>query len=84
MIALPSDVSRANSDVQVAYQELLSAMVALFEQSLGAATDGARTKALAMAATCVGGMVLARTLPDSTLASEVQSAARQGAEAMLN
>ncbi len=84
MIALPSDVARANTDVQAAYQDLLEAMVSLFEQSQGSASETSRTKALAMAATCVGGMILARTLPDSALASEVQSAARQSAEAMLN
>lgn len=80
MIALPSDVARAGVGVQVAYQRLLEAMVYLFECSMSQHTaalePGAkRQKALAMAALCVGGMVLARTLPDSALAEEVQKAA---------
>lgn len=79
MIALPSDIARSNPDVQGAYQELLSAMVWLFETNLKAAGDDARDKALSMAALCVGGMVLARTLPDSTLANEVRAAARSAA-----
>lgn len=84
MIALPSDVARANAEVQHAYQGLLEAMVSLFEQSLGSDSTSSRGKALAMAATCVGGMILARTLPDSALAKEVQLAARESAEAMLD
>ncbi len=83
MIALPSDVGRAHAEVKIAYQGLLEAMVSLFEQSLAPSTAN-RTKALAMAATCVGGMILARTLPDSELAKEVQSAARHSAEALLS
>lgn len=74
MIALPSDVARANPEVQASYQELLQAMVCLFENSLGDGVDS-RPKALSLAALCVGGMVLARTLPDSRLAEEVRLAA---------
>jgi len=74
MIALPSDVARANPDVQASYQELLDAMVGLFENSLKARKD-ARQHALSLAALCVGGMVLARSIPDSGLADEVRTAA---------
>lgn len=74
MIALPSDVARANPEVQTSYQDLLQAMVGLFENSLEHSND-ARRKALSVAALCVGGMVLARTLPDSDLAEEVRQAA---------
>lgn len=38
-----------------------------------------RAAALAQVALCVGGMVLARTLPDSSLANEVRQAARAAA-----
>ncbi len=77
MIALPSDVARASADVQEAYQELLSAMVWLFEESVGS-----RQKALSMAALCIGGMVLARTLPSSELGQEVREAALEAARAV--
>lgn len=75
MIALPSDVARASTEVQGAYQDLLTAMVWLFENSLAGRRQDRRTRALSMAALCIGGMVLARTLPDSALANEVRSAA---------
>ena len=79
MIALPSDVARANPDVQASYMQLLQAMVGLFENSLEGQSD-ARQKALSVAAICVGGMVLARTLPDSDLAEEVRQAAHHAAK----
>ncbi|WP_223787358.1 TetR/AcrR family transcriptional regulator [Marinicella meishanensis] len=87
MIALPSDVARASTEVQQAYQRLLEAMVFLFEHSLSQQTKtpeaaANRQQALALAALCVGGMVLARTLPDSALAEEVQQAAHLMATTM--
>ena len=82
MIALPSDVARANPQVRVAYQELLTAMVSLFETSIDSTTGPAREKALSLAALCVGGMILARTLPDSMLAEEVRQAAFKTAQGM--
>jgi len=75
MIALPSDVARANPQVQGAYQELLTAMVSLFEGSVLDDTEQSRQRALSLAALCVGGMILARTLPSSELANEVREAA---------
>jgi len=81
MIALPSDVARANPEVQASYQHLLQAMVSLFENSLED-HDQAREDALTLAALCVGGMILARTLPDSALAEEVRSAALKAANDM--
>ncbi|MFC3192877.1 TetR/AcrR family transcriptional regulator [Marinicella sediminis] len=82
MIALPSDVARSQPEVKAAYQKLLEGMVFLFESSLSqqvmtAGGGSPRNKALSLAALCVGGMILARTLPDSELAEEVQLAAHQ-------
>jgi AcrR family transcriptional regulator len=86
MIALPSDVARAGSEVRASYETLLRAMVGLFEQSLHASgvrgPKKRRQRALSLGALCVGGMVLARTLPDSALADEVRSAAQATAEAL--
>ncbi len=79
MIALPSDIARASSEVRSSYQELLEAMVWLFETSIKKQEEKARQKALTLAALCVGGMILARTLPDSTLAEEVRAAAKLSA-----
>lgn len=79
MIALPSDIARSNPKVQAAYQLLLEGMVGLFENSLRGRSSKKRQDALALAASCVGGMVLARTLPDSDLAGEARSAAHRHA-----
>ena len=75
MIALPSDIARGAPEVQNAYQQLLAGMVALFENSLPGPGPAARKKALVLAALSVGGMVLARTLPNSKLAENIRSAA---------
>ena len=83
MIALPSDVGRAGKDVQAAYETLLRAMVGIFEQSLRGRRRDARNRSLALAALCVGGMVLARTLPSAELAEEVRAAARQLADRLV-
>lgn len=75
MIALPSDVARGTPEIQKAYQDLLTSMVWLFETSQPNESDKKRHRALAMAALCVGGMVLARSVPDGALANEVRAAA---------
>ena len=80
MIALPSDVARSKPEVQTAYQELLTAMVGLFETSLKEHDKDAHRSALVLAALCVGGMVLARTLPNSDLAEEIRNAAHDEAQ----
>ena len=83
MIALPSDVARANPDVQASYQILLEAMVGLFSVGLKNHTEDVRQKALSLAALSVGGMVLARTLPDSELAQEILQAAMTSADEII-
>ncbi|WP_068873946.1 MULTISPECIES: TetR/AcrR family transcriptional regulator [unclassified Phenylobacterium] len=75
MIALPSDVGRAGPAVREAYKYLLEAMVGLYERALPSGTMDRRTTALALAALSVGGMVLARTLPENELVGEVRDAA---------
>ncbi|EPX80332.1 TetR/AcrR family transcriptional regulator [Litoreibacter arenae] len=50
MIALPSDVARASSEVQEAFQQLLTATVWLFETNMSAETEDTRRDALSMAA----------------------------------
>ncbi len=84
MIALPSDIARAAPEVRAAYQTLLEAMVALFERSLTGHASKRRQDALTLAALCVGGMVLARTLPSSELARAVREAAHRHGGSMLS
>ncbi len=83
MIALPSDIARSNPQVQTSYSELLQAMVGLFENGIGKRGREARQQALSMAALCVGGMVIAKSLPDSELAEEVRDAAQSFALSQL-
>jgi TetR/AcrR family transcriptional repressor of nem operon len=76
MIALPSDVARAGPALRRTYEMLLSGMIGVFERGVDPADGDARQAALAIAALCVGGMVLARTVEDSALATEIREAAR--------
>jgi len=79
MIALPSDVARANPAVRDSYLHLLDGMVGLFEHCLADRQGEARKQALSLAVSCVGAMVLARTLPDSALAKEIREVALENA-----
>ncbi len=77
MIALPSDIARARGDVRLSYQKLLEAMSGLLQKSLELNGTGGRKEALSLTALCIGGMVVARSLPDDALAAEVRNAALQ-------
>lgn len=76
MIALPSDVARASPDVKRSYEYLLEAMAGLFQHNLDTEAKDSEETALALAALCVGGMVLARTLENKELAEKVTNASR--------
>ena len=85
LIALPSDVARASPRVKQAYGQLLEGMAGIFADSL--VTDGspgARQRGLALAALCVGGMVLARTIEDEPLRRELREAAHGTALELVN
>jgi TetR/AcrR family transcriptional regulator, transcriptional repressor for nem operon len=62
--------------VKLAFESVLKVLIDIFEQGLGRQGDPARQRALAIAALCVGGMVLARTIEDRALADELRAAAR--------
>ncbi len=75
MIALPSDVARSNENAKRAYQTVFEAMVALLERGSAQKGRASRTSALAIAALCVGGMVIARASEGRALATELRKAA---------
>lgn len=77
LIALPSDAARAGPTVRRTYQMLLGRMLGMFERGVDPADGDARQAAMAIAALCVGGMVLARTIEDDALAAEIREAARR-------
>jgi len=83
MIALPSDVARADKGAQESFQQLLNAMVWLFEVNMADDVNDKKQEAHAIAALCIGGMVLAKALPDSTLAEDVRSAAHLAASGIF-
>lgn len=75
MVALPSDVARSRKNVKQAYETVFTAMVSLLERSVADKDRPRRTtKARAIAALCVGGMVAARSLADRALADELRDA----------
>lgn len=76
LMALPSDVAHAGSAAKAAYQQVLESMVGFFEMNLTPKHGiSARQQGLALTATCVGAMVLARTIDDTNLSDEVRKAA---------
>ena len=76
MIGLPNDVSRTDRAVRQAFESALELMIQSFEQAANGNADARRDHALAMAALCVGGMVLSRSIDDRKLANELRGAAK--------
>ena len=72
MVALPSDVARSGKSVQVAFETAFKAMVKILEQGSTNAGHSPRVVAQAVAALCVGGMVIARAIADRELADELR------------
>ncbi len=90
MIGLATDVARGGAAAKAAYRQVLGMMVAIFAENLGedALAPGNhppgqdRERALAVAALCVGGMVLARAVDDAGTADELRAAAHRYASAL--
>lgn len=81
LIGLPSDVERSGAEVKAAYQEVLETLLGRLQADLGG--SGARERALAIVALCVGGMVTARCVNDPELALALREAAYRQAQSML-
>jgi TetR/AcrR family transcriptional regulator, transcriptional repressor for nem operon len=76
MIGLPNDISRTDRAVRQAFEAALKLMIQSFEQAANGNTEARRANALAIAALCVGGMVLSRSIDDRKLADELRGAAK--------
>ena len=74
MVALPTDVARSNVRAKRAFETVFKAMVDVLRRSLRDKTRHRRLTAEAIAALCIGGMVVARTMVDCTLADELREA----------
>jgi TetR/AcrR family transcriptional repressor of nem operon len=76
MIALPSDVQRANPAVQRAFAQVLEMMAGAFAANLPAGDGTQRERALALVALAVGAMNLSRAVGDKRLAAEIRRSAQ--------
>jgi hypothetical protein len=71
MVALPSDVARSGASAKRAFETVFNAMVSTLERGLKGDGHPPRTMAQAIAALCVGGMVLARAIGNRKAANEL-------------
>ncbi|HEY1806514.1 MAG TPA: TetR/AcrR family transcriptional regulator [Terracidiphilus sp.] len=74
MVALPTDVTRSGTKARCAFETVFSAMVSLLERSVRGKTRNRHAVAQAMAALCVGGMVVARAMEDRAAADSLRDA----------
>ena len=74
MVALPSYVARSGENVKRAFETVFQAMVSVLERSLLDKRRSSHARAQAIAALCVGGMVVARSLVNRALADELRDA----------
>jgi TetR/AcrR family transcriptional repressor of nem operon len=74
MVALPTDVSRSGVNAKRAFETVFKAMVSVLERSLIDKGRQRRTTAQTIAALSIGGMVVARTMVDRSLADELRAA----------
>jgi TetR/AcrR family transcriptional repressor of nem operon len=74
MIALPTDVARSDETAKQAFETVFSAMVSVLERSLKQGAHSRCTRAQAIAALCVGGMVVARAIDNRGHADKLRDA----------
>jgi AcrR family transcriptional regulator len=74
MVALPTDVTRSGDDAKRAFENVFAAMVSVMERSVADDNRQRRAKAQAVAALCVGGMVVARAMANRVVADELRDA----------
>lgn len=73
MVALPTDVARSNATARRAFQTVFNAMVSALERGVRDKKQRSRTRAQAIAAMCIGGMVVSRTMVDRAVADELRA-----------
>jgi AcrR family transcriptional regulator len=74
MVALPSNIARCGKSAKRAFETVFRAMVDVLGRSLADKERSRHTQARAIAALCVGGMVLARSIEDRALGDELRDA----------
>jgi TetR/AcrR family transcriptional repressor of nem operon len=73
MVALPTDVARSGSNAKAAFETVFTAMVSVLERSMVQSGNARRVRAQGIAAMCIGGMIVARTVLDRALADELRT-----------
>jgi TetR/AcrR family transcriptional repressor of nem operon len=81
MVALPSDVARGDKRVKIAFETVFKTMVSVLGREVRN-TEQPENTAMAIAALCIGGMVVARSLNDSRLSDLLREAATHAALAL--
>ena len=79
MVTLPGDVARSDQVVKRAFERVFGAMAGVFEEALRREGRPDPKLALAIAAICVGAMVVARSVDSAELADAIRAAARRTA-----
>jgi TetR/AcrR family transcriptional regulator, transcriptional repressor for nem operon len=75
MVALPSDVARSDEKVKTAFETVFKAMVTLLGREIRNSSQARENTAMAIAALCIGGMVVARSMTDNGLGDKLREAA---------
>ncbi|HXJ05644.1 MAG TPA: TetR/AcrR family transcriptional regulator [Candidatus Acidoferrum sp.] len=74
MTALPTDVARSSANTKLAFETVFQAMASVLERSMSVRKLARRDSAQAIAALCVGGMVVARALANRACADKLRDA----------
>jgi TetR/AcrR family transcriptional repressor of nem operon len=82
MVALPTDVTRSSPAAKAAFETVFAAMVSVLERSMRTHKSDRHTAAQAMAALCIGGMVVARAMQNRRPADALRDSCLQVALAL--
>jgi TetR/AcrR family transcriptional regulator, transcriptional repressor for nem operon len=74
MVALPTDIARSGASAKRAFENVFKGMVRALELGLPGTNGDRRTTAQAIAALCVGGMVIARAMGNRKMADDLCNA----------
>jgi len=74
MVALPTDVRRSDPHVRSAFETVFQAMVSALQKNSRGVKHPDRGRAQAIAALCIGGMVVARAMNDGPATGELRNA----------
>jgi len=72
MVALPTDVTRSSQAARSAFENVFHAMVGLLERDVVASRSDSHNRAQAIAALCIGGMIVARAMSSRAAADDLR------------